>query len=61
MGSRLVVALISMNRLPPPIEILSTHWVIWRKRLIVQTTITFVNEHNYEQPHIDDGILDIEG
>ncbi len=27
---------------------------------IIQTTITFVGEHNYEQPHIHDDILDIE-
>jgi len=26
----------------------------------IQTTIIFVGEHNYEQPHINDDILDIE-
>jgi hypothetical protein len=50
-----------MNRFQPPIEDLSTHSFVWRKRPIVQTTIDFVNEHNYERLHIDDGILDTEG
>jgi hypothetical protein len=49
-----------MNCLPPTIEF-STRQVTQRKRPIVETTITFVGEHNYERPHIDEGILDIEG
>jgi hypothetical protein len=40
---------------------LSTRQVIQGKRPIGQTTIDFVGEQNYEQPHNDDGILDIEG
>jgi hypothetical protein len=40
---------------------LSTCQVIQGKRPINQTTITFVCEKNYEQPHTNDGILDIEG
>jgi hypothetical protein len=59
--SRLVNVVASMNCLWPPIEDLLTCRIIQKKRPILQTTITFVDEHNYEQPHIDDGILDIEG
>jgi hypothetical protein len=61
MGLKLVVVAISMNHLPPPIEDSSTHWITWRKRPTIQTTIIFVVEHNYERPHTDDDILDIEG
>jgi len=50
-----------MNHLLPPIKDSSTCWIIWRDKHIVQTTITFVGEYNNEQPHTDDGILDIEG
>ncbi len=39
----------------------STHQITQKKRSINQTTIALVGEHNYEWPHIDDGILDIEG
>jgi hypothetical protein len=56
MGSRLVVVVASMNHLRSRIEDLSTHEVTQRKRPIVQTTIVFVGEHNYEQPHTNDGI-----
>jgi hypothetical protein len=52
---------VTMNRLLPPIEDSSTHWINWGKRPTIQTTIVFVGEHNYEQPHTNDGILDIEG
>jgi hypothetical protein len=61
MGLRLVIVVALMNHLWPPIENLSTCQIIQGKRPIVQTTIVFVNEHNYEQPHTNDGILDIEG
>jgi hypothetical protein len=60
-GSRLVNVTTSMNHLLPPIKDSSTCWIIWKEKHIVQTTIAFVGEYNYEQPHIDDGILDIEG
>jgi hypothetical protein len=60
-GSRLIVVATSMNHFQPPIKDLSTHQVSRRKRPIIQTIITFVGEHNYEQPHINDGILDIKG
>jgi hypothetical protein len=49
-----------MNPLQPPIEDLSTHQTIQGKKPIIQTTIAFVREHNFEQPHTNDGILDIE-
>jgi hypothetical protein len=61
MGPRLVVMAASMNNILPPIENSATHWVTQGKRPIVEGTIAFIGEHNYEQPHIDDGILDIEG
>ncbi len=49
-----------MNCLWPPIEYSSTHQIVWRKRLINQTTIVFVSKQDYERPHTNDGILDIE-
>jgi len=61
MGLRLVVVVASMNRLWPPIKNLSTRQIIQGKRPTIQTTITFVSEHNYERPHTNDGILGIEG
>jgi hypothetical protein len=61
MGSRLVVVATSMNHLPSLIEDSSTRWILGNKRPIVQTTTVFVIEHNYERPHIDDNILEIEG
>ncbi len=60
-GSILFVMAASMNRFRPPIENLSTRRVILGERPIVQTTITFMGEYNYERPHTNDGILDIEG
>jgi len=57
-GSRLVAMVAFMNCLWPPIENLSTQWIIKKKRLINQPTIAFVGEQNYKWPHIDDGILD---
>ncbi len=60
MGSRLVVAT-SMNHFRPSIEDLSTCRIIRGKRPIVQTTINFVGEYNYEQPHTNNGILDFQG
>ncbi len=50
-----------MDHLRPPIKNLSTCRVTKGKMPTIQPTITFVGEHNYEQPHTDDGILDIEG
>jgi hypothetical protein len=61
MGLRLVIVVVSMNCLWPPIENLSTRQIIQGKRPTIQTTIVFVSEHNYERPHTNDGILDIEG
>jgi hypothetical protein len=60
-GSKVVVVVVSMNRHRPPIESSSTHRVTQGRRPTIQTMITFVGEHNYEQPHTNDGILDIEG
>jgi len=57
---KLIIVKLSWNYLWPPIQDLSTHQVTWRKRLIDQTMIDFVGKQNYEQPHNDDGILDIE-
>ncbi len=60
-GSKLIVVVVSMNRCHPPIEDSSSHRITQKKKPIVQTIIVFVGEHNYEWPHIDDGILDFEG
>jgi hypothetical protein len=38
-----------------PIQILSTQ-VVWGKKLVVQTTMAFISEQDYDQLHIDDGI-----
>jgi hypothetical protein len=47
-GSRLIIVVASMNHFLLPIKNSSTHRIIQRKRPIIQTTITFVGEHNYE-------------
>ncbi len=60
-GSKLVTMAASMNHLPPTIENSSTHQITGGKRPIVQKTIAFVSEHDYERPHTTDGILDIKG
>ncbi len=41
----------SMNHLSSPIENSSTCRITQRKRPIVQITIVFIGEHNYESPH----------
>jgi hypothetical protein len=50
-----------MNHLWPLIEDSSTHQIIQGNGPTIQTTIAFIGEHNYEWPHTNDGILDIEG
>jgi hypothetical protein len=60
-GAKLIIMVTSMNCLRPHIENLSICQVTQKKRPIVQTTIVFVGEHNYEWPHTNDDILDIEG
>ncbi len=60
-GSKLVALVASMNRFRPLIWNSSTCWITRRKGPTIQTTIDFVGEHNYEWPHTNDDILDIEG
>jgi len=59
-GSRLAILATSINcghlfKTHPHIELHQ------RKRPTNQTTTIFVNEQDYEWPHTDDNILDIEG
>lgn len=47
----------SMSHPCPPIQNLS-HKLL---KLVVQTTMAFISEQDYDQLHMDDGIVDIEG
>jgi hypothetical protein len=50
----------SMSHPCCPIQNLSTQ-VVPGKKLVVQTTMAFIREEDYNQLHTNDGIVDVEG